>query len=126
MLASLDDPPLARRGYVYEPKYDGIRAIVDLRPPERRGGAAHVALYSRNGIEKTRQFPVIVQSLAALSASLPGPVVLDSEIVAVDRDHRPLGFGSIQGRIQLTHPPDIARAEAAQPCVLVVFDILRD
>ncbi|HET9372169.1 MAG TPA: DNA ligase D [Vicinamibacterales bacterium] len=126
MLASLDDPPLTRRGYVYEPKYDGIRAIVDVRPAAGRGAEPHVALYSRNGIDKTKQFPVIVRSIAALSASLAGPVVLDAEIVAIDRRRRPLGFGSIQGRIQLTQAAEIERAEAVQPCVLVVFDILRD
>jgi hypothetical protein len=37
MLATLADPPLAQPGLIYEPKYDGIRALVDLRPehPER-------------------------------------------------------------------------------------------
>ena len=45
-------------GLIYEPKYDGIRALVDLRPPaEARPRRRRVALYSRNGNEKTAQFP---------------------------------------------------------------------
>ena len=30
MLASLDPPPVAQPGFVYEPKYDGIRALIDM------------------------------------------------------------------------------------------------
>ncbi len=60
MLASLDEPPVFQRGLFFEPKYDGIRALVDLAPPAKRGAAPHVALYSRNGNDKTRQFPGIV------------------------------------------------------------------
>ena len=59
MLASLDEPPIVQRGLFYEPKYDGIRALVDLRPPAGRGTDATVAVYSRNGKEKTAQFPAI-------------------------------------------------------------------
>jgi len=40
MLASLDEPPVAQRGLIYEPKYDGIRALVDLRPPARLRASA--------------------------------------------------------------------------------------
>ena len=64
MLASLDEPPIDQAGLVYEPKYDGIRALVDVRPPARRGGEPTVALYSRNGREKHAQFPGIVRALA--------------------------------------------------------------
>ncbi len=32
MLATLADPPLTGTGLVYEPKYDGIRALVDVAP----------------------------------------------------------------------------------------------
>lgn len=92
MLASLSEPPVAQRGLVYEPKYDGIRAIVDLRPPAGRNRTAQVAIYSRNGNDKTTQFPAIVSALAGLSRGLKAPVVLDGEIVATDGGGRPLGF----------------------------------
>ena len=56
MLASLTDAPLADPQLVYEPKYDGIRAIVEIAP---RG---QVRLWSSLGNEKTRQFPEITRA----------------------------------------------------------------
>jgi bifunctional non-homologous end joining protein LigD len=126
MLASLDDPPAAARGLFYEPKYDGIRALVDLGPPARRGAAAHVALYSRNGREKSAQFPEVVAGLQTVARRLDAPVLLDGEIVALDRAGRPLGFQHIQGRIHLTAASEISRAARDQPAAIVLFDLLRD
>ena len=57
MLATLADPPLTGRNLVYEPKYDGIRAIAELTPSR---GRVAVHLWSRLGNEKTSQFPSIV------------------------------------------------------------------
>jgi len=126
MLASLDDPPVVRRGMVYEPKYDGVRALADLRPPARRGAPPHVALYSRNGHDKRSQFPAITEALGALVTKLGRPLLVDGEIVAVDDAGHPLGFGSLQGRIHLTAAADIARAARDQPAAIVIFDLLRD
>src|SRR5688572_24451495 len=125
MLASLDPPPVAQQGFVYEPKYDGIRALVDLHPP-RGKEPARVAIYSRNGHSKEHQFPAIVSTLKKIAAKVKGPLLLDGEIVATDAEGRPLPFGRLQGRIHLTAPTDIARAEKAQPAALIVFDLLRD
>jgi hypothetical protein len=69
MLASLDSPPIAHHGYLYEPKYDGIRALVDLRPPHGKAGP-HVVIYSRNGHDKTRQFPAIAGALSKIATAL--------------------------------------------------------
>ncbi len=84
MLASLDEPPIAQRGLVYEPKYDGIRALIDLAPARKRGAAPTVAIYSRNGNEKTHQFPAVVAVLENLAKTLKAPLLLDGEIVAID------------------------------------------
>src|SRR4030095_10808301 len=100
MLASLAEPPTHQRGLMYEPKYDGIRAIVDLQPASR-GAPPRVAVYSRHGNDKSAHFPEIVAALAKLSRSLQGPLVLDGEIVATDKASTPLGFQHIQGRIHL-------------------------
>jgi bifunctional non-homologous end joining protein LigD len=128
MLASLQEPPVTQPGLVYEPKYDGIRAIVEMGSGVISGGnyARPLFIYSRNGNDKTRQFPAIARALGTLASRLPGPVVLDGEIVAVDGNNRPLGFQHIQGRIHRTSDGDIANAEREQPAVLVLFDILRD
>ncbi len=53
-------------------------------------------------------------------------MLLDGEIVAIDRAGRPLGFQQIQGRIHLTGAGEIERAERDAPAAIVVFDILRD
>jgi bifunctional non-homologous end joining protein LigD len=126
MLAALDDPPIKQRGYIYEPKFDGIRALADVAPPAGRGAAPHVAIYSRNGNDKTAQFPAIAKTLAAIARRLEGPVLLDGEIVALDPQGRALGFQHIQGRIHLTGAADILRAERDQPAAFLVFDLLRD
>jgi bifunctional non-homologous end joining protein LigD len=126
MLASLDEPPIVARGLIYEPKYDGIRALVDLQPAGGRGREPAVAIYSRNGREKHAQFPAIAAALGRIAAKISGPLLLDGEIVAVTPDGQPLGFQQIQGRIHLTGTREIEQAERAQPAAIVLFDLLRD
>jgi bifunctional non-homologous end joining protein LigD len=120
MLATLADGPLQARGWVYEPKYDGIRAIVELG---REGG---VRLWSRLGNEKTSQFPEIARALSQAAITLGRDAIVDGEIVALDARGEPVGFQGLQGRIHLTGERDIARATAAQPTAIVLFDLLRD
>ena len=63
MLATLpaQAPSLTDKAYVYEPKVDGIRAIVEVLPPRedasRRRAKPSVRFWSRNGNEKTRAVP---------------------------------------------------------------------
>ena len=45
---------LKREDLVFEPKYDGIRTLVDIDPEPR------VRIYSRLGNDKTEQFPELV------------------------------------------------------------------
>jgi bifunctional non-homologous end joining protein LigD len=116
MLASLADPPLAGASLVYEPKYDGIRAIAEIDPK----GA--VRLWSRLGNEKTRQFPEITSALATWAKRLKAPVVLDGEIVALDDTGEPSGFQKLQGRIHLAEGPGGSSPTVA----FIAFDILRN
>jgi bifunctional non-homologous end joining protein LigD len=126
MLASTDVPPVAQHGLVYEPKYDGIRALVELGPPPKGFTQPVVRLYSRNGNDKTAQFPAIVSALEKIAATLDAPLLLDGEIVAISHTGVPLGFQQIQHRISLTGASEIARAERDQPAALFLFDLLRD
>jgi len=119
MLASTDEPPKAQKGLVYEPKYDGIRALVELAP-------SGVRFFSRNGNEKTDQFPAIAAALEKINAKLKAPLIVDGEIVAIDKSGKPLGFQQIQHRIGLTGASEIARAERDWPAAIVLFDLLRD
>ena len=123
MLATLADPPLSGTNLVYEPKYDGIRAIAELTPA--RGGTS-VRLWSRLGNEKTAQFPSIVAALEQFGAKAQRPLVLDGEIVALDKDGRPTGFQRLQGRIHVIGAKDVERIDKSQPVAFILFDILRD
>jgi bifunctional non-homologous end joining protein LigD len=123
MLATLADAPLADKNLVYEPKYDGIRALVDISPGR---AAPEVRIWSRNGNDKTPQFPSIVQALRTAATTLKGRVVLDGEIVALHPDGRPAGFQRLQGRIHLTGASDVERIERDQPVALIAFDLLRE
>ena len=123
MLATLAEPPLTGAGLVYEPKYDGIRALVHVEPAAPR---ARVRIWSRVGNDKTAQFPSIVEALAAWGTTLQGPLLLDGEIVALDEQGRPAGFQKLQGRIHLTGAKDVERIDKSQPVALLAFDLLRD
>ncbi len=107
MLASLVDAPLQGQGLVYEPKYDGIRAVADIAP---RG--ATVKLWSRLGNDKSAQFPAIVTALRQWAGRRNASLVLDGEIVALDPEGRPAGFQNLQ--------------RGASDCAYICFDILRD
>jgi bifunctional non-homologous end joining protein LigD len=116
MLASLADAPLDDPQLVYEPKYDGIRAIVEIAPK------GHVRLWSRLGNEKTRQFPEITAALEHWARARKAPLVLDGEIVALDAKGQPAGFQQLQGRIHLSEADERSGARTA----LIAFDILKD
>ncbi len=117
MLATLGDVSLNDRKFVYEPKYDGIRAIVTIEPD---GTKPLVRLWSRLGNEKTGQFPEIVRAVERFAAPLRRTLVLDGEIVALDPDGRPVGFQHLQGRIHTIE------AVTDEPVAMIFFDVLRD
>ena len=97
-------PPLA--GWTIEPKWDGIRVIADVT-------AKRAALWSRNNIDKSHEFPDLVDALMAL-AGRAGPVVLDGELVAIDARGKPLRFQALQAR----------NTAVGSRTALVVFDLL--
>lgn len=96
--------------WAYEPKWDGVRiiAVVD----ERRA-----RLWTRNGNEKSAQFPEVADALVAIAAER-GPAVLDGEVVAVGDKGEALRFGALQGRIHATRGLPAGRA------IYVAFDCL--
>lgn len=118
MLASLGEAPLVDPQFVYEPKYDGIRAIADI---ERDG---RVRLWSRMGNEKTSQFPEVAAALAAWAHGHTLPIALDGEIVALDARGEPVGFQHLQGRIH-TRGGSRADDDAGGPVAFIAFDLLR-
>jgi bifunctional non-homologous end joining protein LigD len=129
MLATLPthDPPLVDPHLVYEPKYDGIRAITLVEPGQPR---AVVRFWSRLGNEKTAQFPELVAALGDWGHKLNRTLVLDGEIVALDDRGRPAGFQRLQGRIHVQVPGHRSarprQSSSEQPTAFIAFDLLRD
>lgn len=120
---ALDAVNLDSSSLLYEQKFDGIRAIAVVEPALP---SARVQLLSRNGNDKATQFPEIVRTLRALATQLSGPVVLDGEIVALDRRGRPASFTALQSRMHLTGALAIEARTATVPSALIVFDLLRE
>lgn len=98
--------------WVFEMKWDGIRAIAQLHD----GG---VRVVSRNGIDQTATYPEVQE----LADALAHDAIVDGEIVAFDRAGRP-DFGSLQPRMGLTRPGDVSAAAKKAPVQLLLFDLL--
>jgi len=123
MLATLAEPPLTGAGLVYEPKYDGIRALVEITG---NTASPRVTIWSRNGNDKTSQFPAIAAALRKAAVDFTLPVIIDGEVVALDARGRPAGFQRLQGRIHLTGAQDVERVERVQHTAFIAFDLLRE
>jgi bifunctional non-homologous end joining protein LigD len=79
MLARLVKEPFDRKGWIFEIKWDGFRAIAEV------DGAGGVRLYSRRQNSFNKRFPAIAHELEGLTRS----AVLDGEIVALDEKGHP-------------------------------------
>jgi len=112
MLATSPDPPAGFDGWLIEPKWDGVRAVVTVHD-------GRVTIASRLGNDVTLGYP----ELAALAGALEGrSAVLDGEIVAFDeRTGRP-SFQRLQRRMHVRSPSAQLRREV--PVQLLLFDVL--
>ncbi len=112
MLAKASDALPESDGFLFEPKWDGFRAIV-FRP------AAHeIAVQSRDLKPLDRYFPELRE---ALLDRLPTGAIVDGEIVVVRG--KGLDFDALQQRL---HPAAsrVARLAAETPASFVAFDLL--
>lgn len=103
--------------FTCEYKYDGERAQIH--------GLADgtIRIYSRNAEDHTRKYPdVIEQITSAIVSPQPFPTfILDSEVVAYDRDARQiLPFQHIQQRAR----KHVSRTDLKTNVLIVAFDIL--
>ena len=97
--------------WLYEPKWDGFRAIVF-----RNGPKVHIA--SRNALALERYFPELIEPL---KAALPERSIVDGEVV-IATDHG-LDFDALQQRI---HPAAsrVLMLSEKTPASVVLFDLL--
>jgi bifunctional non-homologous end joining protein LigD len=113
MQATLTDGPFDDPKWLFEPKLDGVRALVTVID-----GVATVR--SRRGLDITAQYPALARALARQPAS---SLVLDGEIVALDERGVP-SFERLQQRMGLQNPEEIATADAELPVLFFAFDIV--
>lgn len=78
MLAQLAEAPFSRKGWLFEVKWDGYRALAELQQGK-------VSLFSREHKSFTARFPEIVRSLTQLSHD----AILDGEVVVLDKGGKP-------------------------------------
>lgn len=118
MLARVGSDVPPDDGWTFEPKYDGIRVLAYAT-------ADQVRLMTRNDLDKSKQFPEIVDALEGLAARARRPLVLDGEIVALERG-KPGRFQGLQSRVHVQGDAEIARLVDEAPAALMVFDLLLD
>ncbi len=113
MTATLADQPPRGSEWLFEVKWDGVRAIAFIENEE-------VRLTSRSGVRCERQYPelaVIPHQVAASRAVLDGEIaVLDAKGVSQ--------FHLIQPRISNTDPNTVAHLARSHPAIYFVFDLL--
>jgi bifunctional non-homologous end joining protein LigD len=111
MLATIGDHPFSDPNWLFEIKWDGVRALAWIV-----NGA--LTIRARSGTEITQRYPELASLPAALSAR---QAILDGEIAAIDA-HGRSDFGLLQERMHVRAPAEnlIARV----PVVFFVFDLL--
>jgi bifunctional non-homologous end joining protein LigD len=113
MLALPGELPASDKGWAYEFKWDGVRAIVYVE-----GGRVHA--FTRNDKDLVESFPELRQIGEFLGSRA---AVLDGEIVAFDDHGRP-NFGLLQTRLHLASSSQIARRARDVPASFLAFDLL--
>jgi bifunctional non-homologous end joining protein LigD len=102
MLASVAPTPFNDRGWVFEIKWDGYRAIAEC-------GKKKLRFYSRNGIDFTDYYPAITQALKKIEQD----VILDGEVVVLNEKDLP-DFQKLQHY----------QENLNSPIIYYVFDLL--
>lgn len=113
MLATSSSMPSDQRGWAFELKWDGLRALLFWQPGRLR-------IESRNGNDLTSTYPEIrglAQQLGSHEA------ILDGELVAFD-EHGSPNFELLQSRMHLSSPSAIRRQAVQVPVIYVIFDLL--
>ena len=111
MAATLAPEAFDDDDWIFEPKWDGVRAIATCTD--------QTVLVSRSMRDITPSYPELAkvhEQLVALEA------VVDGEIVTLDQG-RP-SFERLQSRINLTNERDIKRATQTCPVTFIAFDLL--
>lgn len=111
MMATLVEEPFDKEGWIFELKWDGVRALGVC--------SDETALISRNRNDITVCYPELHDLHTRLVCV---DAIVDGEIVAMSGG-RP-SFEKLQSRINLQNPRDIERMAKQIPVTYVVYDLL--
>jgi len=111
MLATLADHPFSDPNWLFEIKWDGVRALAQIE-----NGA--LALRSRTGVDIAKRYPELVPLPNALAAR---KAILDGEIVALDAQGHS-SFERLQERMHVRAPSENLVAQIR--VVYFAFDLL--
>lgn len=112
MLASMAEEPFSKDGWVFEPKFDGIRAIAYV-------SSGDVKILSRRGLDLTSRYLELAEHLAENKKDC----IFDGEIVAFDQ-HGRTSFQLLQQASGLRSRGVLDKADRNIPIRFYVFDIL--
>jgi DNA ligase D-like protein (predicted ligase)/DNA ligase D-like protein (predicted polymerase)/DNA ligase D-like protein (predicted 3'-phosphoesterase) len=113
MLARPTDKLPQSSGFIYELKWDGIRALISL-------DEGTMKIRGRSQLDITKQFPELLVSEPAFRANCG---LFDGEIVCLEADGKP-NFTNVVHRLQQKTDSAIERARAKHPAVCYLFDCL--
>lgn len=113
MLATLADRPPSGDSWLYEVKWDGVRALCFIDNNE-------LCICSRRGNRCEQQYPELSVLPRQLKAS---QAIFDGEIAVLDEKGRS-SFSLIQPRISVTDANTIAHLSRSTPVTLFLFDLL--
>ena len=116
MYATIGTSVPAGEGWTFEPKYDGIRVLAFVTKDA-------VRLVTRNGNDKTKQFPELADALQTLGRKAERELVLDGEIIAVVNGEV-ARFQALQDRMHVKDTRTIGDFASTQPAAIALFDIL--
>lgn len=112
-LAKVAEQPFDGAAWLFEIKYDGVRALA-IRDGE------HVRIFARSGTEVTERYPEVALAFDALPFDR---FVMDGEIVALNDDGRP-NFSRLQNRMHIQDPAAARKLSFSIPVIDFVFDLL--
>jgi bifunctional non-homologous end joining protein LigD len=113
MKAVLVDKPFDRKGWIFEEKYDGIRALSYIRNGK-------LEILSRNQKPMTMRYPELADMPKWVNAK---DAILDGEIIVLNK-RGTASFSDLQSRFGVTNKGVIEQLAKSQKIVYFVFDIL--
>jgi bifunctional non-homologous end joining protein LigD len=113
---------LQSRGWWFEIKYDGVRAVVSV---DQTPDGIVVKIVNRNERDITRRYPDVVEAMTLVASATGFTGQLDGEIVCFGEDGTP-DFSRIHRRDAQSALSAIRRLAMSLPATFIPFDILRD